>query len=312
MNFKNKNKMKYAIIGTGAIGGYYGGLLAKAGQEVHFLLHSDYEQVKAHGLRIDSCDGNYRLSSVRAYRDTADMPTCDVVIVALKTTANHLLPQLLRPVVDSHTLVVLVQNGIGMEADLLEAMPGLQLLGGVAYICTLKPEPGHITHLSNGLLQVGNFSCREPERLQRMMDDFLAAGIKAKLMEYQEMRWKKAVWNMPFNGMTVAADAPSAGSLIAYAPMAQTIHEMMREVIRAAQACGAQGVDEDYAERMMEMTRRMPSFASSMKFDHDHGQPMELYYLYQRPMEEARKRGCHMPLISMLAAQLGYLENKRG
>lgn len=303
--------MRYAIIGTGAIGGYYGGLLAKAGQEVHFLFHSDYEYVKSNGLRIDSCDGDYHLHSVCAYHDTVDMPVCDVVIVALKTTANSMLPQLLAPVVNDSSLVLLIQNGIGVEADLQQKMPKTQLLGGVAYICTLKPGPGHVTHFSNGLLQIGNYSCKDDDKLRQMVDEFTAASIKVRQMEYNEMRWKKAVWNMPFNGMTVAAGAPSAGSLIAYPPMAHTVRAMMSEVIKLAQACGATTVGEDYAERMMDMTRKMPQFASSMKFDYDHHHPLELYYLYQRPLEEAQRRGIDMPLVSMLAAELGYLQSLR-
>ena len=78
--------MKYAIIGTGAIGGYYGGKLAKAGNEVHFLLHTDYEYVKENGLQVDSCDGSFHLDQVNAYRSTADIPPCDVILVSLKST----------------------------------------------------------------------------------------------------------------------------------------------------------------------------------------------------------------------------------
>lgn len=301
--------MRYAIIGTGAIGGYYGGLLAKAGREVHFLLHSDYAFVCEHGLQVDSCDGDYHVDSPRAYCDTHDMPVCDVVIVALKTTANSRLPEMLAPITSPDTLVLLIQNGIGMEADLAQAMPQAQLLGGVAYICTLKTGPGHITHMFNGQLFVGDYSCRDKAKLALMMDEFAASGIKAKTMEYERMRWKKAIWNMPFNGMTAVMRAKTAGSLIANSAMADLIRRMMSEVIRAAQVCGAEGIDEHYAQQMMEMTRIMPQFASSMKFDLDHNRPMELYYLYQRPIEAARKHGCEMPLISMLAAELDYLQH---
>ena len=110
--------MRYAIIGTGAIGTYYGGLLAKAGNEVHFLLRSDYEHVKTNGLQVNSCDGNYHLNNIRAYRSTEEMPVCDVVIVAMKTTSNAKLPEMLRPIVNDHSLILLIQNGIGMEEDL--------------------------------------------------------------------------------------------------------------------------------------------------------------------------------------------------
>ena len=80
--------MRYGIIGTGAIGGFYRAKLAHAGQEVHFLLHSDYEYVKQQGLQVDSCDGSFHLSDVSAYQSTDDMPKCDVVLVCLKSVNN--------------------------------------------------------------------------------------------------------------------------------------------------------------------------------------------------------------------------------
>ena len=89
--------MNYAIVGTGAIGGFYGARLSRVGKEVHFLLHSDYEYVAEHGLRVDSCDGDFLLDHVNAYASTESMPKVDVVIVALKTTRNHLLTTLLTP-----------------------------------------------------------------------------------------------------------------------------------------------------------------------------------------------------------------------
>ena len=106
--------MKYAIIGTGAIGGYYGGKLAKAGNEVHFLLHTDYEYVKENGLQVDSCDGSFHLDQVNAYQTTADIPPCDVILVCLKSTNEHLLRNLLPPMLHENTVVVLIQNGIGL------------------------------------------------------------------------------------------------------------------------------------------------------------------------------------------------------
>ena len=300
--------MKYAIIGTGAIGGYYGGLLAKAGRDVHFLLHSDYEFVRDNGLQVDSCDGSYHLDKVAAYDDTRKMPVCDVVIVGLKSIVNERLPEMLAPVVGNDTIVLQIQNGIGVEDDLQKAMPGVQIAGGVAYICTLKPAPGHINHIGLGRLQVGNYSVGNQAAFDRMIADMKDCGIRVEAADFMEMRWKKAVWNMPFNGMTVAVDAPSARSLTERAPIAAVIKQMMLEVIGAAKACGVKGVDYDYADEMMNMTAKMPDFASSMKFDYDHRHPLELYYLYQRPIAEARKHGFEMPLLEMLAAELDFMQ----
>ena len=83
--------MRYGVIGTGAIGGYYGAKLAHAGQELHFLFHSDYEYVKQHGLQVDSCNGSFHLDDVNAYLHTEDMPKCDVVLVCLKSVNNDKL-----------------------------------------------------------------------------------------------------------------------------------------------------------------------------------------------------------------------------
>ena len=197
--------MTYGIIGVGGVGGYYGGNLARIGKDVYFLFHSDYEYVKANGLKIDSCDGNFVLPEVNAYGSPDGMPKCDVVLVALKTVNEQLLKTLLPPVTDEHTLVVLIQNGIGVEEDVQKKIPDLQLAAGLAFICSAKAGPGHINHQCYGSINIGNYSCRDKQKVHELIADFQQAGILAAEVEYHEARWKKAVWNMPFNGLTVAA-----------------------------------------------------------------------------------------------------------
>ena len=131
--------LKYAVIGTGAIGGFYGGKLAKAGNEVHFLLRSDYEQVKKNGLQIHSVDGDFLLNPVHAYHSTNAMPVCDVILVGLKTTANHQLASLLKPILHENSLVILIQNGLGVEEKLAEELPDTNIAGrSRIYLCTEK------------------------------------------------------------------------------------------------------------------------------------------------------------------------------
>ena len=114
--------LRYAIVGSGAIGGYYGGRLANSGCDVHFLFNTEYEHVVQNGLRVDSVKGDFVINPINAYHSTADMPKCDVVLVGLKTTQNHLLPQILPPLLKPDTLVVLIQNGLGLEANLASAL----------------------------------------------------------------------------------------------------------------------------------------------------------------------------------------------
>ncbi|MBQ4526362.1 MAG: 2-dehydropantoate 2-reductase [Bacteroidaceae bacterium] len=301
--------MKYAIIGTGAVGGYYGGRLAHAGNEVHFLLHSDYDYVHEHGLQVDSCDGSFHLDAPNIYHTTADMPKVDVVIVALKTTRNHMLKELLPPLLHPETLVLLIQNGIGPEPILQQQFPNLYLAAGLAFICSAKTEPGRVNHQCYGSINIGNYSCKNQQIVDRLIQDFTEAGIKAASIEYHEARWKKAVWNMPFNGMTVVMNAQT-NQLLANPATMQLIRRQMMEVIGAAQALGVKGLDESFADRMIEMTLSMTPYSPSMKLDYDFHRPMEIDYLYSNAIAEAHRAGYTMPCLEMLEAQLRFLQEK--
>lgn len=300
--------MTYSIIGMGAIGGFYGGRLAHAGLEVHFLSHSDYAFVVEHGLQIDSCDGNFHLPHINAYHTSADMPKTDVVIVGLKSVNNHLLPELLAPIITDNTVVVLIQNGIGLEADLQAAFPNLHIVAGLAFICSSKTQPGHINHQCYGSINLGNYSC-PPERFSQILEDFQKAGLQVTEVPYEEARWKKAVWNMPFNGMTVALDT-STDKLLNNPATRQLIYDQMMEVIGAANALGIEAITSEFADKMIEMTDAMVPYSPSMKLDYDFHRPMEIYYLYTRPIEEARKAGFEMPKLSMLEAELKFKESQ--
>ena len=299
--------MRYGIIGTGAIGGYYGVKLAHAGQEVHFLLHSDYEYVKQHGLQVDSCDGSFHLDNVNVYQHAGDMPQCDVVLVGLKSVNNNKLQSLLSPLLHGETLVVLIQNGIGVEEDVQKMFPGVQLAAGLAFICSAKTQPGLVSHQCYGSINLANYSCQDEALMQTVVDEFRAAGIETGLVEYHEARWKKAVWNMPFNGMTVALHTQT-DKLLKNPSTRQLIREQMMEVVRTAQHLGVKNLDESFVDKMIETTDAMTPYSPSMRLDYDFHRPMEIYYLYTRPLEIARASGCPMPKLEMLEAELRFLE----
>ena len=299
--------MKYGIIGTGAIGGYYGAKLAHAGQEVHFLLHSDYEYVRQHGLQVESCDGSFHLADVNAYQHTQDMPQCDVVLICLKSVNNSKLQSLLPPLLHDHTLVVLIQNGIGVEEDVQKMFPGAQLAAGLAFICSSKTEPGIVNHQCYGSINLANYSCRDESQMLAVVEEFRQAGIETGLVEYHEARWKKAVWNMPFNGMTVALHTQT-DQLLKNQSTRQLIREQMMEVVSAAQHLGVKNLDESFVDKMIETTDAMTPYSPSMRLDYDFHRPMEIYYLYTRPLKIAREAGCPMPKLEMLEAELRFLE----
>ena len=289
----------------GAIGGYYGGRLAQAGREVHFLAHSDYQYVLQNGLRVDSCDGDFYLPHINAYAAPKDMPKTDVVIVGLKSVRNHdVLPELLRPIIHDNSIVILIQNGIGLEDDLQKLFPGLQIIAGLAFICSAKVGPGHVSHQCLGSINLGNYSCRQ-EEFEVLLQDMLDAGITTAEVPYQEARWKKAVWNMPFNGMTVALNT-STDQLMKNPATRQLIYDQMMEVIGAANALGVKELTVEFADKMMQMTDEMVPYSPSMKLDYDYHRPMEIEYLYTRPIAEAKKASFEMPKLAMLEAELKF------
>ena len=298
--------MRYGIIGVGAIGGYYGSKLAYSGQEVHFLLHSDYEFVKEHGMQVDSCDGSFHLDHVNVYHNPEGMPKCDVVIVGLKTTNNHLLPELLPPLLHEHTAVILIQNGLGVEADVQQMFPDVQLIAGLAFICSAKTEPGRVNHQCYGSINLANYSCKDGSLFNNILKNFTDAGIMAASVPYDEARWKKAVWNMPFNGMTVALNTRT-DLLLKNPATRQLIRDLMMEVVGASRALGISGVDEAFVEKMIQMTDEMTPYSPSMKLDFDFHRPMEIHYLYTRPIEIARAAGYRMSKLEMLEAELRFL-----
>ncbi len=302
--------LKYAVIGTGAIGGYYGGKLANSGQEVHFLLHSDYEYVKRNGLKVDSVHGDFYLKSVHAYSSTSDMPKCDVVLVALKTTNNKLLKELLPPLLHKDTVVILIQNGLGLEADLQKDFPGLNIAGGLAFICSSKIGEGHIGHFDEGHLNIGSYSCTNPEILEQVCNDLIQSGVRTQVLELEKARWMKLIWNIPYNGMTVVMNCTTA-NLMSDPVMVDLLYSIMLEVVHGANSVGRGrfSIPESYARDILEMTRHMTPYSPSMKLDFDSLRPLEIEYIYSRPVEVAKRSGFEMARVSMLEKQLKFIES---
>lgn len=291
----------YAIIGTGAIGGYLGMTLAKAGREVHFLLHNDYEHVLENGLQLDSCFGNYHIDKPFVYDSASMMPKVDVVIVALKTSMNHILPEILPPLLRDDTIVLMTQNGVGVEEDLHSHFPAQAIFGGVVYIASTKTGPGHIHHEEQNFLKIVNWSGTE-EQTASLCTDLNEAGIRCREFPYADARWGKAIWNMVFNGLTVVTGL-SLPEIFHSDSMMEKAMAMIREVQLAGMACGATTLDEQFIKTMLDTTCRM-THTPSMKEDYDRHRPMEIEFLYTRPIREALAHGCSMPLISELEGQL--------
>ena len=299
----------YAIIGTGALGGLYGGMLAKAGFDVHFLLNSDYQHVVDHGLKVESTWGDFHLPKVNAHGSAETMPACDVTIVALKTTHQHLLPELLPPPTAAGGVVLVLQNGLNVEADSAAVVGEDRVLGGCCFLCSNKVGPGHIHHIDFGRIVFGEFKTREvSDRARAICDDLTTAGIDARVSDDLAMvRWRKLMWNIPFNGLSVALNASTKE--IVDDPHAEALADaIIREVHAAALACGA-NVDDSMIVKTLENTRNMVPYDSSMRLDFLNNRPMELDAILAKPIAAAKEHGRPMPRVEMLYQQLQFLQH---
>ena len=300
---------KYAIIGSGAIGGYYGGKLAYAGNQVHFLLRSDYEHVRNHGLRVDSVSGGFILEKVNAYQSVSDMPVCDIILVCLKTTSNIILDQLLPKILHPDSVVILLQNGIGEEEELKRKLPHINIAGGLAFICAEKIGQGHIAHIDYGKLTLGEYRMASNQVLEQVAQDFSMAGVNCKLTNnLSEARWQKLLWNIPFNGLSTLLNA-NTKQLLGSTEIKQMIHGIMLEIIHGASHCGVQ-MKIEHIQNMLEYTEKMKPYFPSMKIDYDNRRPLEVESIYSRPIREAAKSGAKMLMVSMLEKQLRFFQSQ--
>ncbi|MEM1172255.1 MAG: putative 2-dehydropantoate 2-reductase [Cyanobacteria bacterium P01_H01_bin.35] len=304
----------YAIIGTGAVGGLYGAKLQKAGHKVSFLLRSDYQQVLEKGLIIESVDGDFSLPEVDAYNDVKKMPSCDVVVVALKAIKNHLLPELLPPLVNKNTVVLLLQNGINIEPEISKIIGSNTLIGGLCFVCSNKVGVGKIRHIDYGLITIGEYlpnykAAGITEKIREIAKDFEQANIPIELSEDLLLaRWKKLVWNIPYNGLSVVLDART-DEIMANTDTRFLAEQLMWEVSAGAKSCG-RIIDDGLIKKMLDYTEQMKPYLTSMKLDYEGKKTLEVEAIVGNPLRMVKEAGVDLPMISMLYRQLKFLDSR--
>lgn len=314
---KDTSKPRIGIIGTGAIGGFYGLMLARAGYDVHFLLRSEFSAVSENGLRLDSkVHGLLTLDNVQAYSSASDMPPCEWLLVGAKTTSNADLAPSITQAAAPNAKVLLLQNGLDVEEELRPLLPdSLHLLGGLCFICVHRSGPGQIAHEAFGAVNLGYHSGPgygnnlRQSILEHGADLLRAAGIEATAMEdLEHARWQKLVWNIPYNGLSVLLGVGTSG-LMADPDSAELIHEVMNEVVEGAAACGFD-FPAGYAERLFNVTRQMPDYRPSMFHDFIEKRPLELEAIYAKPLAAALAGGYDMPKIRALLHALAFMDRR--
>ena len=282
------------------MGGYYGAKLAYMGRDVHFFIRNEEERaaIRRFGLRVKSKEGNFRVAKAQVYASTEDIGPCDLVIVAIKATANDALPSLLPPLIKPDTVLLTLQNGLGNEEFLAEHFGAERVIGGLCFVCLNRTGPGVIEHQGYGAVTLGEFGRYPEPRTHDIGWEFKRCGVTARVVaDLATERWRKLVWNIPFNGLTLLASiGRAAGSeatvadILADSSLRYLAGRLMDEVIAVANRLG-HAIPADFAALQIKRTLEMGPYRPSTLLDFLAGRSLELEAIWGEPYRRAFNAG---------------------
>ena len=283
------------IVGSGAVGLYYGGRLAKAGEDVRFLVRSDYCALKENGLNVKSVHGDFALAEPSVHRSSTEIGPVDLVIVAWKATSNSFLAEVLKPLLHSRTQVLTLQNGLGNCETIAQITGVEQVMGALCFVCINRISPGNIDHSAGGKLTVGEWWPSGSSRLATIESRFRAANIHAQAIDnLAKSQWEKLIWNIPFNGFSVAEGGVTTDVLLADPRIVSEIRSVMSEVVGAAKSIGLP-LSDDLIEYNIKRTLPMGPYRTSSMIDFVEGREVEVGPIWEEPVRRAAEAGCPMP-----------------
>ncbi len=298
---------KIVVVGAGAVGGYYGGLLARAGHDVTFVMRSGLEDVRERGLDVRSPNGDFQVR-VAAVGSTAEAGVADWVVCSLKATAIDEAEGLVRPAVGPGTRILALMNGLGIEERLAAWAGAERVFGGMAFVCINRGPDGVIHHLEYGRVNVGHAAddAAQLAELAALLRSGDVEVVEAPNLRYA--RWEKLCWNIPFNGLSVASGGLGTESILKDPLLAATAERAMREVVAAGNAdlaaagSAARLEPDDVVARMFGQTTTMGDYRTSMALDYVLGRPLEVEAILGEPARRAAALGVPVPTVDTLYA----------
>lgn len=302
---------KLVIVGTGAIGGYYGARLARSGADVHFLARSDYAAISERGLKVTSPEEAWGLYPVQAYKTPQDIGPADLVIISLKATANGALGSLLPPLLHERTAILTLENGLGSDELLAQHFGKERVIGGLCFIAVNRTAPGELVCMHPGSISFAEYDRPAGPRLAELAGLFAAAGIEANTSDrLAELRWRKLVWNIPFNGLAIAAGGVTTDRILSDAGLEGEVRALMSEVIGAAAKLGY-SIPLSFIDHQVEITRPIGPYKPSSLIDYLAGREVEVEAIWGEPLRRAQAAGAEMPRLARLYERLKVLTAKQ-
>ncbi len=290
---------KIVVVGSGAIGSLYAGKLFQAGAHITMVCRSDYTAIKKHGITVDSPWGNFHYRPQRIittplrYQETPDF-----VLVALKVLPKIDLASLLRPLVKTGTAIVLLQNGIDIEAPVVDAFPDNELISGLAFVCVNRAAPGMINHLDYGKLTLGAYPRGITAGVSKLSHLFNQAGVPCKIApEIRYDRWIKVMWNAAFNSLSVLTGGKDTKTMVENKHLINLIKRIMEEVRRAALTTGCR-LPAALIAQHIKATKTMKPYKTSMLLDYQNGKEMEVEAIVGNIIRIGKQKKLRLPYLT--------------
>ncbi len=300
-------KARIAIIGAGALGSYFGIRLAHAGNPVSFLLRSDFEAVMEQGMRLHLENGEeIRIERPHVVDRAESIGVVDIVIIGLKATRNYLYKELLPPVVGPGTILITIQNGLGNAEALQDLFPENPVMGALCQIGVNREGPGQIRSFvkADGFVQLGGELPATPEQLEQVNALLMAAGIKTRITpSLGEALWRKLMWNVPFNGLTVEIGGKGTDAVCKDPVLRARARALMEEIRLSGNALGYP-IEPEYTDKLLEFTDRLGAYMASSVLDWRAGRRIEVDAIFRKPLEAGTAAGVPMPELARLVAAL--------
>ena len=299
---------KTSLVGPGAVGGYYGAMLAQAGFDIRFLFRSTYESVTANGLwLVHHTEGSRKseVQNLQPYRRAESVGECEWVVIASKATANRDLQKVLTPLVGEKTKFLTLQNGMGnVESLATQFGANRTILAGLCFTCINRTSPNVIESLLPGYVQFGQFGGKMNEDCLRMVAAFKESGVRVRSVDsLDEALWRKLCWNVPFNGLAIAGGGITTDLILADQDLTRRARALMLEVQKGAAAYGIE-IEDAFIDRQFELTEPMGAYKPSSLLDYLKGKPVELNAIWGEALKRGQSKGVNMPELNLLLTQL--------
>jgi len=305
-----EEKPSVLVVGAGAIGAFYGSVLARAGARVAAVCRGDYAAVRDHGFRVQSIKfGEYVFRPERVLRSAAEYGGApDYVLLATKVLPGEDRAALIRPAVGPRTVIVLVQNGIDIEPEIAAAFPENEVLSAVAYAGVNRLEGGRLVHQSYGRIVFGRHPAGVTPAAERLGALFTAGGISCRVVEdVQRERWQKAVWNAVFNPLSIVGGVLDTGQILTEGAPEAFVRRALAEVCAVAAAHG-HALPPSLVDQIVENTRAMPPYKTSMALDYANGRPMEIEAILGNVVRAGRRANVSIPALEAIYAIAKIIE----